>query len=363
MPFLRTAFCLCFLCGMAARGIAVAQSVEQAANELSRTYGQFRAIGCLRIKFFLEYEHLDGQRKFAFNRVDVSTYRKGPRLRLNFVGVRPNGTTLTRELAWDGKVGTSNEPREGGGEYSIRRVPPDLLFYYNYYVEFLSYPDARGSLPKIAKASKGKGVRSQTSWLPEAVTARAGEFIADERRDEEGVACLVLTRPGHDCFWLDPSKGCVLRRRDTWDPATGNLVTKTILRNFRTVGSVWMPATIVREEYGGPDDRTSTPNKARARKTVHLIEVSTAEVADRMFVLDAPPGATVHDAPHRTFFTAYKVGENPVINAAEAARTRVAPSDPTPALVLGAVVMGLLVVAAIVALRAKHFRLWGDERS
>jgi hypothetical protein len=201
-----------------------------------------------------------------------------------------------------------------------------LLFYYNYYVEFLSYPDANGSVPQFTKPGEHP---KRKQWLPKVIADGLQQYESVERVDDEGIRCTVLEYPEHEAFWFDPEKSYALRRRDSFDPATGDLAVRTTLRDFVELEGVWLPRSIVHEEFGGPDDPTSVRGKVRARKVLRLISISASEIPDTQFVLKAPGGnVVVHDTSRRTFFRHYTSGENPVLSAAEAARKQSRPSNP-----------------------------------
>ena len=212
--------------------------------------------------------------------------------------------------------------------------------------ELLVVPGQRaGSLPSLADAYHRD---DSSGWLPSTISSSLDDYRVEERVDDEGVRCVVLEKPVSNAFWFDPEKGFALRRRDAWDSENGLLRTRTVLRDFREIEGVWLPASIVREEFGGPDDPRSSPDQVRRRKTIQLTEASTDAIADQEFVLTAPDGVTVHDSPRRTYFHRYRSGENPIIAAAEALRVESPSFSGTALLVavassLAVVLLGLFV--------------------
>lgn len=338
---------LLFLFVLFVPSVATAQtvSVEEAVKAVSRNYERFRAIKDLTLRWTLRYEHLSGHRKFGFDTVEARSLRKGEKLRLATIARMPNGVTLIREMAWDGRTGTTNERHAKSGDYTITAKPFRWLYQYNYYTNYLSYADGAGSLPSLADAYQRDDA---SGWLPGAITSSPNDYRVDERVDDEGVRCVVLGKPASNAFWFDPEKGFALRRRDAWDSENGLLRTRTVLRDFRLVDGVWLPASIVREEFGGPDDPRSSPDQVRARKTIQVTEVSTDAIADQEFVLAAPDGVTVHDSPRRTFFHRYRLGENPIIAAAETLRADGPSYSGTAVLVAVAASLAVVFLALLV---------------
>lgn len=338
---------------------AAPSSVAEVAREVERNYERFQAIASMKISLTLPYQHLNGARKFSFNRVEVKTYRKGDKLRLAFFATRSRGSTLAREIAWDGTVGTSNEASAKGGDFSITGQPRDWLFYYNYYMTFLSYPDGlgkvRGFNPPGSAAGRG-------GWLPQAIGEATGRYTLQLRTDEEGVRCVVLEAAGHEVFWFDPQRGYALRRRDSFDPTTGNLLESTVMRDFRAIEGVWLPLSVVRTAYGGRDDPETTPDQIRDIKSIRVNEISTATIPDGDFRLKAPEGFVIHDAPRRAVFTSYRTGVNPIVPSAELARDQIQPRGTTRVLIALAVGLGILLLIACAWLRHKRRSIPGEGR-
>ena len=295
---------LLFLALLHAPSVTAAQSVtvEEAVKAITRNYERFRSIKSLTLRWTLRYEQLNGHRKFAFDSVEAKSLRKGEKLRLATIAKMPNGYALIREMAWDGRTGTTNEPAAKSGSFTITAKPFRWLYQYNYYVNYLSYRDGAGSLPSLADAYHRD---DSSGWLPSTISSSLDDYRVEERVDDEGVRCVVLEKPVSNAFWFDPEKGFALRRRDAWDSENGLLRTRTVLRDFREIEGVWLPASIVREEFGGPDDPRSSPDQVRARKTIQLTEASTDAIADQEFVLTAPDGVTVHDSPRRSYSAVY----------------------------------------------------------
>ena len=300
---------------------ASGQSVADVAREVTRNYERFRQIPNLTVKFSLDYKHLNGQRKFGFDSVLIETRRHSGKLQLRMAGVQPTknskGSQLVRMVAWDGKAATGLEPStSGSGEYSVGSTPSSYLYYFNYYVDFLSYPDGSGSVPGVAQGRKPAAL-----WLPRILTDNLARYHI-RAETEDNAPCHVLENPDHESFWFDPDMGYALRRRDSYDPETGSLRHRTVLKDFRSIGGVWLPAKIIQEEFGGPDDPKTVVGQPRAKKTITVSELSTEEIPESAFRLEAPVGVVVHDVPRKVFYTRYKTGENPIVASAELARDR-----------------------------------------
>jgi hypothetical protein len=333
------------VCVLAPRSGSADPANDLVAN-LVANHERFRSIKDLTIRFSLTYEHISGRRRFGFDRVDAKVYRKGEKRRLIMIG-QSGRERVIRDAAWDGKVGTLNETKGNGGDFSIRMDPSTWLFFYNYYVTFLSYPEGAGGARGIGPKN-GKGPSNE--WLPMSVASAPHNYIINERSDDESVRCIVAEYPGHYTFWFDPLKGYALRRQESFYSATRDVSETTTLRDFRKIADVWLPTSVIREEYGGPDDPTSAVNRIRERKTIKLVDVSTAEIPESEFRLRAPAGVVVHNEVRQTYFRRYQFGENPILRSGELARQQVSPPKPNHALVgvaglLGAVVVGLVVVS------------------
>lgn len=326
-------------------GTARGVTVEEAEKAVAKNYERFRAIKNLTLRWTLRYERLSGHRKFGFDSVEVKSLRKGDKLRLGMIARMPNDFTLIREMAWDGRTGTTNERRAKSGDFTITAKPFRWLYQYNYYMNYLSYPDGAGSLPSLADTY---GRDDASGWLPGAITSSPSAYRVDERVDDEGVRCVVLEKPGANAFWFDSEKGFALRQRDAWDSENGLLRTRTVLRDFRLVDGVWLPASIVREEFGGPDDPRSSPDQVRARKTIQVTDVSTEAIADQEFILTAPDGVTVHDGPRRAYFHPYRTGVNPILDVAETLRVGSPSFSGTALLTAVAALLGVVFLALLV---------------
>jgi hypothetical protein len=324
---------------------------KDVVDVVARNCREFAEIPSLGVRFELEYEHITGQRKFAFDRAEVKLFRKGDKVRLSLIATLKNGQKLIREVVWDGKIATSLQPRtKDKGDYAIGRKISNWAFYYNYYFEFMSYPGGLTSMPGIAKLEKGKKL---APLLPIALTANLPDVVPSRSKDIDGVDCVVLATPRDLKFWFDPERNYALKQSEQYDPETKSLLNRTTFREFRQVGSIWLPSSVLREEYGGSDDPNAKPGELRARKAIKVTDVSTLPLADSDFRIAAPNGVMVHNNISTAYFTHYSTGANPVIGAARLARdaagNRNAISIPlavASSLAAAIVLLGILAVLA-----------------
>lgn len=315
------------------------------ANKILENYQRFREIPNLTVDFEMTYQLLAGQRRFAFDAVRVVTNRRGEKQRLRISGTALDTLAIDREFAWDEKVATGIEmipPARIAGDYTINHQINSSILYYNYYVNFLNYPDAAGRVPLVV----GPNQRVKAArWLPDSLVKALSNYVMRSAADgSEGAPCVVMDDPARESFWFDPAKGYALRRHDTYDPATKALQERTTFSDFRNVGPIWLPATITRVEFGGPDDPETVENQPRAQYTLKVNSFSTSELAADFFRLPAPVGVTVHDVRRKVFYTRFKTGENPLIASAELARIQVDRSDPPWLLMASTVILALVLV-------------------
>lgn len=338
---------------------ANAQTIDDMVRAFAANHDKFLSIPCLTTRFTLEYVKLKGKRQFAFDTVDVKTYRKGSKLRASSIGRRSGKVVMMRDCAWDGEAGTEYRSTEGHGQFILTRGPSDLIFYYNYYVDFIYFPEARGSFPPLKKA----GVEyPDRTWLPPTLSDHALDYSIRETDTTQPPGCVLIEREGLDKLWLDPIRSFALRKREMFRGPTLPPAERTTLSQYEELEGAHMPKLVVREEFGGADDPTSVEGQVRCTKTIIVEEFSTGEIPDAAFRLTPQPGVEVHDTVLGRSYTYFTDQKNPVISAAEAARRTVSASDPTGVLAYvaaaGAIVLacGLAVAMRLQSRRSKKRR-------
>lgn len=312
---------------VASRGEEVSATIEA----VRRQYARWEAIDSLTIRYAIAYEHLSGQRMFGFDSADVTMKRRRGRFRLSLSAVVPYGPDrLNREAAWDGEVGTMNEPSaKGGGDFVVSPVASALLYHYDYYTQFLRYPAGLGRPPGLsAKAVDA----ARDELLPNALTAPGVVLEQDSGRTEDGADCVILRTHRGEVYWFEPARGHVLRKYERRDGSSGRPLVVMQYEDHRQVGDLWLPGKIVREDHAGLDDPAATPGAIRERRTLTVLEVSTNPIDDSEFRLTPPPGVKVHDAIRRAMFTSYPPRENPLFKAAQEMEALGRASDPLPGL-------------------------------
>lgn len=352
-PSMVIGVALAFVGSLAIQGVEAQQAgptqseMALALNKINENYKNFNAIEHLKLKFGLKYELFQGRRRFAFDKVEVATYRSGKKMRLEFLG--RESTKETKQIyAWNGKTSTSlvHFTKDLGSDYVVRKSPDVQLYYFNYYVEFLGYPEAAASALTAMRKGTPKGI----PYLPNSLLANAKSLsgLPDEK-GSEGATCKVIINPGVEKLWLDPDLNWAIRRRDIYDPASKQLSVSTSYQKFHQTGMLWVPELMVRDEFGAPEKNADPP--LLSRKTVRINELSTQPLADGLFLLEAPQDVKVHDTSRRIFYTHIKPGTNQVVESAEKAKTEITPTYPVSpwqlVLIVGTIVV-LLILTVIV---------------
>jgi len=295
------------------------ETVADVVKGVSSAYRRFRALPHLTINFTLRYERLEGDTNFIFDQARVKTYRSGQKLRLDLDADIFDGSKMRRSYAWDGKVSTGLHAADASsGDYFIFGSKHNNMLFYNYYINFLCYPDGAGSVPSPAR-------RVSSDFLPVVLNDRqSSTSIRGELLD--GTECIRFENPAHGAFWFAPGLGYALVRRDVLDPTSGSLHHRTVLHEFRHVDGTWLPSRIVREEFAVTESAGTKPGALLARTTIEVDNLSTEELPESVFRIAAPAGVVVHDTVRSTFFTHYGASPNLVIASAESMRHMHSPS-------------------------------------
>lgn len=303
---------------MGASGPVQPPSVEEVAHAVEAGYREFQKIEYLQIKFSLEYQHIAGPRNFALDRAEVETRRHGKKIWLRIRGYPAARPQVHEEntFAWDGRTGTAMQRND----YNITKFVDGRIYHYNYYVDFLGYPDASGRMPRLTP----RNVKFATPWLPSALTENLSSFVLRiEEREAGGPVDCILDRPRHETMWFDPQKDFALRQRDLYNSENGRLRSRTTFQNHEKVKGAWLPRLVVREEYGDQIDRDRAEAEPTGRKILTVEEISTEILAESAFQVPAPTGVTVHDPVRQMQYTYYTPGDmGPIVGSGELARKR-----------------------------------------
>jgi hypothetical protein len=269
-------------------------SPSEIATRVQESYKKYRSINYLTIDFSMKYEHVAGKRQFAFDSLRVITKRQAPKMRLQIKAFIDKKPSIDRDYAWDGKRSSSIQMfmNESLGDYTLSKAKDSNMLYYNYYVDFLNYPDASGSVPVIATGNAIKSMR----WLPDSFISENSKYAIRRSKDSSELSdCIILDYPGHEAFWFDPKIGYAMRRHDIFDLATSKLKYRTTLSEFQDVGGVWLPVHVIREEFGQPERPDAIESELFCRKTITVNQFSTESLPDSDFVLAAPEGIKAND--------------------------------------------------------------------
>jgi hypothetical protein len=313
---------LVLLLGVSVPGFTQDQArLDTALSAIQKNYDRFKEPHDLAVSFELKYEQISGPRNFIFDSAWVQTYRKGAKSRLHIHGSCLDGSELDRSYAWDGRISTGLEAwTKGAGDYFVQDRPHNNMYYYNYFIDAMGYPDASGA----ASDASGDRGRSLSSWLPRSLLdSRAAVRTRPDLAIGELADCLVLEQPGREISWFDPRQDYVLRCRDILFGEGKGVKRRVRLGEFQPLGGTLLPSLCIWEEFAAQQDM-STP-QLLSRRVIRVKTFSTKPLPDEWFRLSAPEGVGVHDSRRRVFFTHYQSGVNPLIESAERARSQVVP--------------------------------------
>jgi hypothetical protein len=156
---------------------------------------------------------------------------------------------------------------------------PDYLWNLGFY------------LPDAINPARDRG----DDRLPDALS-RGAYRIEPKAEPVDGVACLVVSWPGHRKYWLDPAARYTVRKMEAYDPGTGLLTQRR--RNFdltRVAPGVWLPKRCWLEVCGPPSAPPPFRGAPLNRYVTTVTKVSVNDVPDSLFLLSIPPGTRVFD--------------------------------------------------------------------
>lgn len=330
MQFSRSVLIMAFLAAISSsiQHLVVADNnidINNVIDQVTRAHRSFQKIPHLTLDFSIHYDQIKGRRLFAFDTIDIIFRRSNSKSRLSLKGYMPNNTILYRDYAWDGKKGTSLElsPNSTQGDFIISPKVDTNLLHYNYYVNYLNYPDATGSLARLVNPALAKNIAGLT-WLPKALIDDKSTLKANLSKDNpDKVVCVRIERPMKSVYWFDPDKGHALRRLDDLS-GEGKMRTSTIFTDFEKIAGLWLPRRIIFEEYvvfdgsmGALDDPIIKEGDLKSRKTLLVKTFSLDPIPLETFVVPAPVGIKVHDNVNKSIFTHFETGDNKFLEAAE----------------------------------------------
>ncbi len=314
-------------------------SKDTLITAIKLNHKNYQGISSIYVYVKLTYKQIQGIRNFIFDDAVIETWRKSDMLKTHLVGNLLNGKVMDRTYAWDGKVSTGLEVKSvGEGDYYVNKIKENNMFYYNFYVDLLSYPDASGMVPIIGK-KKGPGT---TEWLPDALVDAKDLDLTTETLDD-GTLCMVAGRPLLDKYWFEISKGYALRKKEAYHPGTGSLIRSTLLTDHHKIDGIWLPWKLVQYEYDRSFKSEGDGKKPLNSMEVTVLKMSTETLASATFRIPAPLGVVVHDNIRGVFFTQYRTGINPIVSSAELLKLRAGRTTPYWVYVLSCIFLTVLI--------------------
>jgi hypothetical protein len=110
----------------------------------------------------------------------------------------------------------------------------------------------------------------------------------------DGHPCHVLEWPDHDVIWIDPSIGCMARRRLLYRPV-GHLGVDLTHSGFEEkAAGIWIPRSSKSISYNA-EDSGDYRTKVHSIGQNILIDAKVNDVPDSVFTVPIPDGARIHD--------------------------------------------------------------------
>jgi hypothetical protein len=264
-----------------------------------QTYREFPQIS---IWCDFDYECLHGNSDYAWSHVQIETRRQGEKLRtVPILTDRNTGKLERRDTTWDGKVSMTRSATNA-------EIPRDITIgsqlhtwtlTYRFYDNYIFSPDARARQQELQMNLR---VAKSNYWLPAALENNRVDFkLLSDTELVDGRKCLVLSRGEQDRFWIDPSLGHAVCRRevrrkaadDRGEVAPDDYLERTTMSEFKEIDGLWMPHKVVREVLIVGEQMKELV--VRDRRTIKVKLISTSPFDDSEFQLPIPAGVTVYD--------------------------------------------------------------------
>ena len=317
---------------------------------LEANYLSFKQLTAFNYHATLTHEQFSPPRYFAFSDQLITYKRKGKKLTLLMTGhsVRNDGALLTRIAAWDEKVSTYRIDSEKD-LYIDTNVHP-MIFYHNSLMNYIYFPDGSGSTPKNLRTGESQ---DQDHWLPESLRKNLKKYRLRPGFENVGESqCIVVEVPNEDKLFVDSSWPHLLRSRELFRKDTKHLMERTILSDYKAIGTAWLPAKVVFEEYAAKFHVDAPDQRLLCRRTILVDEFTDLAADDREFRLSINHGDQVHDKIRRKIYLKTDPSANLLDQALPSAKAHVAKHSRTNFnLLVGGIVVSFATCLAIAILR------------
>jgi hypothetical protein len=299
----RVKYLAIFLLPIVTRSAAAEPTKDEIIRGIVANYEAFKKLPAFSITYTIDYKHVNGIQRFAFDHLDVANSQVGPKMRseIKARGFRGDkNAELQRLVTWNGRTGMAW--RENN-QVDVNSHAETLLYYYRYYFDYLHMPDGSG-IVKLKFPIPEEIRKIDDYWLPETLQKAANEYILQPKTEKvTGKDCYVLERPGRDKLWVDVDNGFLLRRRDLFWEDKVNLRHRTNTDKPRNSQGFVHPASITREVFGDPKVAGDPPNKVCERFVLEVNGANTAISADSEFTITIPDGVRVVDSVNKKQYT------------------------------------------------------------
>jgi hypothetical protein len=304
---------------------ATADTVESITRAIRPNYEAYRRLPAFLVSYTIRNDFLRKRpRVFAYDECRVTNMRQGDMMRLSFRGTLPplRGATrrgisdLVRDASWDGS--TSMKVFDDVDDIYIYHKPPEFKYYYNYYSNYLYYPDGTGS---VSRALGALAKSQPDAWLPVMLESHLTEYrLLDQPQLQDGVECQLVEKPLNTAIWVDVQAGSVIRRIDEFQPGSKIPRRRTTYGGFEDVGGAMLPRLIVQEQFADPRDPPEIQGQVCERNTLEVSGFSIQTRQRSEFRLPIPGGMRVHDLNRRITYVRSEPGDDPLANSVELAR-------------------------------------------
>lgn len=149
-------------------------------------------------------------------------------------------------------------------------------------------------------------------WLPAALSRFEFQHAGEEQID--GIACVVLQRPGRDRLWISPTHSYLVIKREVTFGPDGPLRERTVSSDLRRIaGDLWWPFRQMQDVYFGPDAGEHA-GALRRHVELEVLEFKPGGVRDADLEVNIPNGAKVDD---QILNAMYVGGDDPQADAVD----------------------------------------------